>query len=118
MTKEIQVFWEPVTGGGFLGDGSGKESTCQCRRLKRLEFNPWVGTIPWRREWLLTPVFLLGECYGQRNLVGYSPWGRKELNTTKCLNTQHMTAGLGAADGSLENHKPLPEGLIALREKA
>ena len=56
---------------------------------------------PWRREWLLTPVFLLGESYGQRNLAGYSPWGRKESNTTKCLNTQHMTAGVGGVDGSL-----------------
>jgi hypothetical protein len=22
-------------------------------------FNPWVGKIPWRREWLYTPIFLL-----------------------------------------------------------
>ena len=29
---------------------SGKESTYQCRRLKRLEFNPWVRKIPWRRK--------------------------------------------------------------------
>ena len=27
---------------------------------------PWVGKIPWRRQWLCTPVFLPGECYGQR----------------------------------------------------
>ena len=26
-----------------------------------------------------TPVFLPGESHGQRRLVGYSPWGRKEL---------------------------------------
>ena len=32
-------------------------------------FNPWVGKIPWRREQLPTPVFLLGEFHGQRNLV-------------------------------------------------
>ena len=25
---------------------------------------------PWRREWLLTPVFLPGEFYAQRNLAG------------------------------------------------
>ena len=24
-------------------------------------FDPWVGKIPWRREWLPTPVFLAGE---------------------------------------------------------
>ena len=31
------------------------------------------GSIPWRREWLPTPVFLAGESHGQRSLVGYSP---------------------------------------------
>ena len=30
-----------------------------------------------------TPVFLPGEFHGQRSLVGYSPWGRKESNTTE-----------------------------------
>ena len=28
-------------------------------------------------------VFLPGESHGRRNLVGYSPWGRKELDTTE-----------------------------------
>ena len=51
-----------------------KESTCQCRRSR---FNPWVGKIPWRNKWLLIPVFLPGESYGQRSLVGYSRWGHK-----------------------------------------
>ena len=57
---------------------SGQESTSQCRRHG---FHPWVGQIPWRREWLPTPVFLPGEFHGQRSLVGYSPWGRKESET-------------------------------------
>ena len=39
--------------------------------------------IPWRREWLPTPVFLPGESHEQRSLVGYSPWGHKELDTTE-----------------------------------
>ena len=30
-----------------------------------------------------TPVFLPGKSHGQRNLVSYSPWGRKELDTTE-----------------------------------
>ena len=33
-----------------------------------------VRKIPWRREWLPTPVFLPGESHGQRKLVGYNPW--------------------------------------------
>ena len=48
---------------------------------------PWVGKIPWRREWQPTPVFLPGESHGQRSLVGYSPWGCKESDTTEMTNT-------------------------------
>ena len=42
-------------------------------------------TFNWRREWLPTPVFLPGESHGQRSLVGYSPWGHKELDMTEQL---------------------------------
>jgi len=48
-----------------------------------------VGKIPWRREWLPTPVFLPGDFQGQRSLVGYSPWGSKELDTTERLTHTH-----------------------------
>ena len=40
---------------------SGKEPTCQCRRHRRLRFDPWVGKIPCRRAWQPTPVFLSGK---------------------------------------------------------
>ena len=63
---------------------SGKESACQCRRYR---FNPWVGKIPWRREWLPTPVSLPGEFHGQRSLADYSPWSSKESDMTEPLNT-------------------------------
>ena len=46
-------------------------------------FNLWVRKIPWRRAWQPTLVFLPGESHGQRSLVGYSPWGRKESDTTE-----------------------------------
>ena len=51
-------------------------------------FNPWVGKIPWRRKWQPTPVFLPGESHGRRRLVGYSPRGCKELDTTERLHFQ------------------------------
>ena len=38
-------------------------------------------------QWQPTPVFLPGEAHGQRNLMGYSPWGRKESDTTERLST-------------------------------
>ena len=56
---------------------SGKESACQCR----CGFNPWVK-IPWRRKWKLTPLSLSEEPNGQRSLMGYSPRGCKESDTT------------------------------------
>ena len=43
----------------------------------------WVQSlgqeIPWRREWLPTPVFLPGESHGQRSLVSYSPMGLQRV---------------------------------------
>ena len=68
---------------GFPGGASGKEPACQCRRYKRCRFDPWVGKIPWKRKWQPTLVFLPGESHGPRSLAGYSPRGRKELDTTK-----------------------------------
>ena len=40
-------------------------------------------------QWQPTPVFLPGEAHGQRNLMGYSPWGRKESDTAERLSTQY-----------------------------
>ena len=37
-------------------------------------FDPCVGMICWSRKWQPTPVFLPGESYGQRILMGFSPW--------------------------------------------
>ena len=55
---------------------------------RETRFDPWLGKIPWRREWLPTPVFLPGESCGQRNLVGYRPWGRR-VRRDWATNTLH-----------------------------
>ena len=41
---------------------------------------------PWSGAWQSTPGFLPGESHGQRSLVGYSPRGHKEIDTTSQLN--------------------------------
>ena len=63
------------------GGSDGKEMP----PIQETQFDPWVRKIPWRREWLPMPVFLPGEFRGQRSLLGYSPWGHKESNTTEGL---------------------------------
>ena len=75
--------WPMIVCWGFPRGASGKEPACQCRRLKRHGFDPWVGKIPWRRQWQPTPVSLPGESHGQRRLVGHSPQGHKESDTTE-----------------------------------
>ena len=56
---------------------AGKKILLQCGRPG---FDPWVGKIPWRKEQLPTPVFWPEEFRGL-----YSPWGRKESDTTEKL---------------------------------
>ena len=43
------------------------------------------STIWWKRQWQPTPVLLPGKSHGWRSLVGCSPWGHKELDTTEWL---------------------------------
>ena len=52
-------------------------TTMECRRP---QLDSWVWKIPWRRERIPTPVFWPGEFHGL-----YSPWGRKESDTTERL---------------------------------
>ena len=70
---------------------SGKESACQCRSLRTLRFDPWVGKIPWKRKWQPTLVFL--KSHRQRSLAGYSPWGCKRVghNLVTKQQQQHVS---------------------------
>ena len=56
----------------------------------------WVRSlgweIPWRRKWQPIPVFLPGKSHEQRNLAGYSPWGRKKWDMNEWLSTH--TSGI------------------------
>jgi len=61
-----------------------------CRRPR---FYPWVRKIPWRREWQLIPVFLPEKSQEKRSLVGYGPWGHKELKTTELV-TLSLSCGI------------------------
>ena len=54
----------------------------KCRKPR---FNPWVRKIPWRRQWLPTPLFFPGEFHEERNLSGYTLWGGKESDMTEQL---------------------------------
>ena len=79
-------------------------SSLVAQRLKRLPpmretgFNPWVGTIHWRRKWQPAPVFLPGESHGRRSLVGYSLLGYTEWDMTEQFHFSRYTCFLYSHD--------------------
>ena len=54
----------------------------------------------WRRQWHPTPVLLPGKSHGQRSLVGCSPWGRSELDTTERLHFHFSLSCIGEGNGN------------------
>ena len=60
-----------------------------CLQFARPGSTPGIGRSPGGGAWQPAPVFLPGESYGQRSLAGYSPWGRKESDTTEQLNNNN-----------------------------
>ena len=54
----------------------------------------------WRRQWQPTPVLLPGKSHGQRSLVGCSPWGHYELDTTERLHFHFSLSCFGEGNGN------------------
>ena len=65
--------------------------TIKCLPIMRQTRVPWIRKIPWRRKCKPTAVLLPGKSHGWRSLVGYSPWGRKESDTTERLHFTPFT---------------------------
>ena len=60
--RESDMIEQLTYSRGFPGGTDRKESSCRDWGLiyRRLWFDPWNRKIPWRREWLPTPVFSSG----------------------------------------------------------
>ena len=54
----------------------------------------------WRRQWQATPVLLPGKSLGWRSLVGCSPWGREESDTTEWLHFDFSLSCIGEGNGN------------------
>ena len=70
--------------------------------VSRIFFNISEDAIPylWRRQWHPTPVLLPGKSLGWRSLVGCSPWGRKESDTTEWLHFHFSLSCTGEGNGN------------------
>ena len=95
------IFWSvAVSLFGFPGGSDGKASACNAEGLGSI---PGSGRSP-GRKWQPTPVLLPGKFHGQRSLVGYSPWGRKESATTEQLHFSIIVQILSIFVVQLLNH--------------
>ena len=86
----------------------------------------WEGLLDGRRsatKWQPTPVFLPGESREQRSLVGYSPWGYKESDTTEatkhaCISQTWLSSQLLALYHThLLNEKVKTEGQATAKQQ-
>ena len=64
------------------------------------EHNSYPSTCLWRRQWHPTPVLLPRKSYGRRSLVGCSPWGRWESDTTERLHFHFSLSCTGEGNGN------------------
>ena len=62
-----------------------KNSPANAGDIKDAGSIPGLGRSPEGGHWDPTPVFLPGQSLGQRSLAGYSPYGRKESDTTEAI---------------------------------
>ena len=69
----IKNYLEVLPGKGFPGGSDGKGSACNAGDVGSIPGSSIHQKIPWRREWLPTPIVLSGEPHGQRSLAGYGP---------------------------------------------
>ena len=60
-----------------------------CWQWRSLKFDSWVKKIPWRWEWLPTPVFTPEEFHGERSMESNSPWGCQESDNIELLSHIH-----------------------------
>ena len=101
--------WQPTP--VFLpGEPQGRGSLVGCRLWGRTELDRTEATQQrqqsssshpqWRRQWHPTPVPSPGNSHGWRSLVGCSPWGCTELDTTERLHFHFSLSQIGEGNGN------------------
>ena len=64
------------------------------------QLNLCTSCVSWRRQWQPTPVLLPGKSHGRRSLVGCSPWGRQQSDTTERLHFHFSLSCIGEGNGN------------------
>ena len=78
------------------------------RMLQEMRVRSLDQEDPLRRTWQPTPIFLSGKSHEWRRLVGYSPWGCKESDTTEQLTLSLIRWPLDRSPSLLSPYPPAP----------
>ena len=89
----LQVFRRIISLGAIMHLGFLGGSECICLQCGRPGFDSWVRKIPWRREWVPTPVFLPGKSRGQRSLSMKLQSIRHDWVNNACMNLGGLPGG-------------------------
>ena len=78
--------------------------------ISKLLIFTWIPLVlimglPWRRQWNPTSVLLPGKSNGWRSLVGCSPWGQEESDTTERLHFHFSLSCIGKGNAT---HSSVP----------
>ena len=85
----------------YSHSGQVPSSIYLCATLKCLPNNSLsLRTSPRRRQWQPTPELLPGKSHGRRSLIGCSPWGREESDTTERLHFPLSLSCIGEGNGN------------------
>ena len=91
----------------FPGKSTGVGCHCLlhfCLLVSLIRKKSWILLISrswvWKRHWQPTLVLLPGKSHGRRSLVGCSPWGRFESDTTERLHFHFSLSCMGEGNGN------------------
>ena len=88
------LWWQPSP-WPFTGTRPGDS-----RRSPRFPFSELLERTWQRRLWHPTPILLPGKSHGRRSLVGCSPWGHQESDTTERLHFPFSLSCIGEGNGN------------------
>ena len=111
MASQTQWTWVWVNFGSWWW--TGRPGVLQSIGSQRIRHSNWTelrfslvtyfihgGTYIRRRQWQPIPVLLPGKSHGRRSLVGCSPWGLEESDTTEWLNFHFSLSCIGEGNGN------------------
>ena len=85
------------------------DTSFNVRNSMRILLKENIEVIQFSSVQSLSPVFLPGKFHGQRSLVGYSPWGRKECDMTEWLHFHFSLSCIGEGNGNLLQYSCLED---------